>query len=488
MGANHIISGDNKRGFMTRLGRDVSGNTLAIMTMALIPLAGMVGGAVDISRMYIVKTRLQHACDAGALAGRKMMSSGVWSFNNYASRTSANNFFNANFPSGSYGATNVTKEFTENAGKVSGAASATLPMTLMRIFGRTTETLTVACDAEMRLPNTDVMFVLDTTGSMDQDDGTGTKKIDGLRFAVKCFYQIVARLDVADADCEGPEPSGGTGNQVQIRFGFMPYSVNVNVGKLLPTSFFADSWQYQTREAIMRTESTPVVTIGDWVNGSPVVTSENTPLASSTAWAAVRDYAKSWGVACAANADDPLTPDGPEGAPYNVSESVSGNTRTTTWATQMPAKRQYKYQVTEKNSRCYVERRINYGTMTRTYSRTDNRTSTTTYETRQVFDKWRYKQLPVDISKLKNGTTWNNSFVWPVASNGTDKTINWAGCIEERKTDRTTDYDPIPTTATDLDFNSVPTTNADTQWKPYLPDVIYTRRNGTRNWNRDTSE
>ena len=59
--------------FLTRLRRDTSGNTLAIAAAAMVPLIGIVGGAVDMSRIYIIKTRLQHACDAGALAGRKAM-------------------------------------------------------------------------------------------------------------------------------------------------------------------------------------------------------------------------------------------------------------------------------------------------------------------------------------------------------------------------------------------------------------------------------
>ena len=63
---------------MGALARDVRGNTMAIMAATLIPLAGLVGGGIDISRMYIVKTRLQHACDAGALAGRKAMGGGAW--------------------------------------------------------------------------------------------------------------------------------------------------------------------------------------------------------------------------------------------------------------------------------------------------------------------------------------------------------------------------------------------------------------------------
>ena len=236
--------------FLTRLRRDVGGNTLAIAAAAMIPLIGIIGGAVDISRLYIVKTRLQHACDAGALAGRKAMGSGQWSQSNYAPRGAAEKFFDANIAPKAYGSENISRTFTEDAGKVTGTASAVVPMSLMRIFGITQDVLTVTCDAEMRLPNTDIMFVLDVTGSMDSNiPGDSTKKIDGLKSAVKCFYEIVARRDTT-ANCATGVPSGGTSSDVQIRFGFVPYNTNVNVGRLLPASYFKDTHSYQSRKSV----------------------------------------------------------------------------------------------------------------------------------------------------------------------------------------------------------------------------------------------
>src|SRR3546814_10019435 len=67
------------KGFLTRLLHNEAGNTLAIVAAAIFPLAGMIGGGLDMSRLYLAKTRLQQACDAGALAGRKAMGSGSWS-------------------------------------------------------------------------------------------------------------------------------------------------------------------------------------------------------------------------------------------------------------------------------------------------------------------------------------------------------------------------------------------------------------------------
>ncbi len=402
------------RAFLVSLAHDVRANTIAVMAMALIPLAGMIGGGVDISRMYIVKTRLQHACDAGALAGRKAMGGGTWSYNSYYPRTTAEKFFDANYNSAAYGATNVTKSFSENAGKVSGTASAVLPMTLMRIFGRTTETLSVTCDADMRLPNTDVMFVLDNTGSMDEDDGSGTKKIAGLKVAVKCFYEIVARLDT-DANCTTGTPSGGTGNQVQIRFGFVPYSTNVRVGRLLKPEWVADSWYYQTRQLISggqvgngnqgQTGWGPWTDIG-WQNCNMTDTSTTQYRQTDTWWFFCRYDSRTWG-------------------------SNNGNTG-------------------------------NGGTA-----------------------HWKYDRLSLNISGLKNGTSWNNSFTLPIGDGGTNKTISWDGCIEERSTVQATSYSPIPSGAKDLDIDLVPTSDATTKWGPALPDVLYTRKqtgNGTGSW------
>jgi Flp pilus assembly protein TadG len=392
-----------RTGFLSRLRADEAGNTLAIAAAALLPLIGLVGGGVDMSRMYIVKTRLQHACDAGALAGRKAMGAGVWNFDSYAARDAAEGFFDANIQADPYGATGLTRSFTEDAGKVMGTASATVPMTLMQVFGKESQTLTVTCDAEMRLPNTDVMFVLDVTGSMgERPSGDSQTKIQSLRVAVKCFYEIVARLDT-DANCTTGAPSGGTGDQVQIRFGFVPYATNVNVGRVLPTNYMANSWNYQTRRRV------------------------------GTGWGSWSTYGYT------------------NSSYYGSCSNPPANNAET------------QYQVDKINYRGDY------------YCR---------YQSRGLVPAWEYDQLPVDVGLLKDGTAWRNSFVWPIANDGSDKTIDWDGCIEERQTVRTTDFTPIPAGAKDLDIDLVPTGDTSTQWGPALPDLIYTRKSGSGNWDR----
>lgn len=468
MGVMEHRSWEKARSFLGSLVRDARANTLAMMAMALIPLAGMVGGGVDISRMYIVKTRLQHACDAGALAGRKAMGGGTWAYQSYYPRTSAEKFFDANYNSAAYGATNVTRTFTENAGKVTGVASAVLPMTLMRVFGRTTETLSVACDAEMRLPNTDVMFVLDVTGSMASKavNTDSQTKIEALKVSVKCFYEIVARLDT-DATCTTGTPSGGTGNQVQIRFGFMPYSTNVNVGKLLPTSFFADSWKYQSREP-------------EW-NSTASYTYPNAPVASNgssssgdSSWS---DWSTVSGVSCSNTPSDQNNVSGT----YTVDTAVSTNgSGVKTWSTRTYSRYNVDYEDDSSWWSCSVVRRLK-GTGNYTVT---NYTQTPVVVTNQSFNRWHYGQITTNISGLKNGTTWNSNFQLPIGSSGAARTITWDGCIEERPTVRQTSYTPIPSGAYDLNIDLVPASgNANSLFGPALQQLIYAR-NVTSSWSQ----
>ena len=61
------------KGLISRLRSNTAGNTLMLVAGAIIPLTAMIGSGVDMGRAYLVKSRLQQACDAGVLAGRKYM-------------------------------------------------------------------------------------------------------------------------------------------------------------------------------------------------------------------------------------------------------------------------------------------------------------------------------------------------------------------------------------------------------------------------------
>ena len=253
------IEANSLAGVMSRLMKNEAGNVIAIMAAAVVPVIGLVGGGVDMSRLYLAQTRLQAACDAGSLMGRKVMAGGAWADSSYKARTQAVQAFDANFEPGGFGTGAVSKTFTESGGKVTGTASVEVPMTLMKVFGQEDRTINVQCSSEMRIPNSDVMFVLDTTGSMDSAangqsvSSTNLAKITELKRATKCFYETLTQKNIDDvtaAQCgETADPVETASNTSQIRFGFVPYSIDVNVGRLLPLNFMADTWSYQTRKA-----------------------------------------------------------------------------------------------------------------------------------------------------------------------------------------------------------------------------------------------
>ncbi len=260
--------------FMTRLARDIRGNTIAIAAAAMVPLAGLIGGGVDMSRLYLTKTRLQQACDAGALAGRKSMGAGSWTTSGTGnSQSRANELFSSNFKTNAYGTGTLTSDYTESGGTVTGTATVAVPMTIMRVFGMTQRSLTVNCTAKMEIPNTDVMFVLDNTGSMNCAPGSNcgntspvtNAKITGLKSAVKCFYEALVKVDTPEACGSDPTATSYTGT-AQIRIGFVPYSVNVNLGKLLPNDYFSNSRTFQTRVA-------NTTTVQTWALGAETGTS-----------------------------------------------------------------------------------------------------------------------------------------------------------------------------------------------------------------------
>jgi Flp pilus assembly protein TadG len=469
--------------FLQELRSNTAGNTLAMAGMALFPLAAMIGGGVDVSRIYLVQTRLQQACDAGALAGRRQMASGYWGANSNAANTAATNMFRANFDTDAYSSYDGTVAFSENAGTVTGTATVKLDMAVMQMFGFGTKSVAVECDASMSIPNTDVMFVLDTTGSMNCPD-TGTSycgnngnveasnaRIRGLRSAVKCFYETLAKRDSAE-DCGSP-PSAGSANTAHLRFGFVPYSTNVNVGKLLPNDFLADNWTYQSRQAATKLENVVV----DYTAGTPYVYGSTFYFQGS--WSGrstvdTHDNVKNSKACKSLQPDDYDEMAGNEGSKYGQDTWTSGGDQINRWYTDETGTRyDYSTSYNKKKDRCSIRLRTRKLIQKREYRQVNK----PVYEQQQVFSHYDYKPVTFNISALKaGGSSWHGTLDLPVGNQGLDTGISWDGCIEERQTLRTTNFNPIPMAAYDLDIDRVPTTgDPATQWGPLLEDAVWGR-------------
>lgn len=386
---------------LAQLRADARGNVLPIVAAAIIPIICLIGSGVDLARAYAAQARLQVACDAASLAGRRAMTNGTV---DDTVRAESAKFFNFNFPQGSFGTAAFTPATTQGANtSVVVSASTTIPTAIMKIFGFSTLPLAVTCNARQDFVNTDIVLVLDTTGSMaDRISGasTGPTKIESLRSAVLALYDELAPVQTQLA-------AAG----LRMRYGIVPYSSNVNIGKVVravDSSYIAsDSWDYQSRRPVYRESSS---------DSSVDRYDLNSTQCSNLG-----------------HGRDPAT-----GYPAT---SVDTNYRSS-------------------SGRCRV--------------------TTTTYS--QVFDYWSYEQVSHTISGFVTSTS-----AAPVATptrhptTGTE-TSYWKGCIEERQTVNTITSSSgysIPTSAYDLNIDMIPTGDKATKWKPFWPEVSYSRGNST---------
>jgi Flp pilus assembly protein TadG len=225
------------------LAADRNGNVLILWAAFLIPLIALVGSSIDMGRGYVARKQMQNACDAAALAGRRAMANGIV---DDRVKTEAAKFFNFNFQQGTFGADAFTPTITSGSGTkttVVISAATNIPTTFMGMFGFTSLPITVNCDASQDFVNTDVVLVLDTTGSM-KDKAVATDsvtKIQALRSAVLALYDQLASVQTQLA------ASG-----LRLRYGIVPYASAVNVGKSIRAAntgyMVSGNWTYQSRK------------------------------------------------------------------------------------------------------------------------------------------------------------------------------------------------------------------------------------------------
>ncbi|MBX3561161.1 MAG: TadE/TadG family protein [Sphingomonas sp.] len=454
-------------GFLTRLKRDTRGNTLAIVGAALVPLAAMIGSGLDMSRAYMAKTRLQSACDAASLAARRVMTDDQMTD---AVRAEAARFFTFNFPQGLYNSEAYELTVTRpQAGSVAITTSTRIPTTIMSMFGIGSLPLNVSCEASLNFVNTDVMLVLDVTGSMG-NNLSGTQKIVSLRDAVMALYDELA-----------PVQQQLESNGLRLRYGVVPYSTTVHVGPALlevGAAYLSDSVAYQSRRALYDTPryvaGTPTVTSTEYeyYNGSSGAGSP-TP----TTFTRTSSQCNSWGNSSAVNGGGP--------APTPTTRTTYNNNVANDWG--WPG----AHATTTSNRSCRRTRTV----------------STTEYTTRFAFTRWYYEEgVEFDTSTFKSqsavrvlantGGTVETAGRYtiqqleglvehvtttPSTTAPTYTTMTWNGCIEERATVSSINSSSgfnLPEAAYDLNINLIPN-DANTRWRPQWPAIVYSRTTGT---------
>ncbi len=498
------------RSFLSRLGGDVAGNVFAMTAAAVVPMIGVVGGAIDASRMYLVRSRLQSACDSAVLAGRKAMQTATY---DTTAQERFNAMFNFNFQDSDFQTTGTVKNASADGnGKLSATASTNIPMTLMRIFGFSNQTASVSCSADIQIPNIDIVFVLDVTGSM-ADDINGIPKIDSLKSAAKQFYTTLQTQMQANG-----------ANAGQIRYGFVPYSQTTNGKDLfkaspdtskgeLPLTALVDNAVVESRVANFETTGGN----GDWIddpNTSPVVLQQTYHAGDNDTIEPYKDdtaaYTKmsnndcsnygqnlSFSIDDASNRQVFLYPQtswpGGAGVGYSTLYVADGNTAA---QTDKPTTGSYYWEITfERKSNTWED---GNGAKTSRYRACTRKVIWTKF-VRNVpqykFKNWTYMPVTYNVTGYKSGssiryaTSVNQYFTAPgpgpyspvelaSMSNTTGlgiSSFSWDGCIEERKTVAVTNFAPIPSGALDLNFLSGYSQSDDYRWRPIVDNLTYNR-------------
>ncbi|WP_179408819.1 pilus assembly protein TadG-related protein [Novosphingobium marinum] len=428
------------QGLTRRLAGDIRGNVFPIAGAAIFVAAAVMGGAVDMSRGYRAQNRLQAACDSAVLAGRRAITT-----NGYDSHAEdvADSYFATNFDPDAYEADSVsfTSDSSDNGNTVAGTATARVDTAIMKIFGFDNFDFAVACTATMGVGNSDVVMVLDTTGSMNSNlSGTFDTRIEALRTAMTNFYDTLA--------------GATSGSNARIRYGFVPYSSSVNVGQLisdLDPDYLVASRTIQSRQAIFISWGEPTVSGGtssgnwsSWAWGCP---------GSATSW---EDY----------------------GSP---SQSTSGGN-----PVQTQQQRRRVYDCSTYYGSAISRWRYEYRNVVQDGEYTTDGSGT--------FVAWEYKPVTYDLASYKTFSTASTLTGSDYSGNPVWESSIWEGCIEERQTVSASSFSyssvsgMSPGGAFDLDIDSAPDTSNDaTKWAPMWPEVAYRRWNGSGYYTTSTT-
>ena len=194
------------------------GNVAVIFGLAIIPIVGAVGAAVDYSRANSAKTDMQAALDATAL---KLAKDGAATLSSADLQSSATSYFNAIFHRPEAGGVAVTPTISGSTLTVSG--SAMIRTTVLGVLGYTQLTISASSTVNWGANKLELALVLDNTGSMLEDG-----KIQAL---ISASHQLLNSLQKAAQ------------NPGDVKVAIIPFTTEVNLGTAYKNKPWID-WSY----------------------------------------------------------------------------------------------------------------------------------------------------------------------------------------------------------------------------------------------------
>lgn len=212
-------------------GDDRRGNVAMMFAFAVVPIAGLVGAAVDYSRASDAKQTLNAAIDSAALMAARDASK----LTDGQLRTRIDGWIRAQLSpewASSFSGATVAIDRAERTVNISG--NITVPTTLMRVMGKDTMPVSTSNQSSWGSNTIELALVLDNTGSM-----SSSGKMAALKDA---SLQLIKIMEDATQ-----EPG-------QIKISIVPFAVQVK----LDTALEDEPW--------LRFDQTRTVCTGSWWN------------------------------------------------------------------------------------------------------------------------------------------------------------------------------------------------------------------------------
>jgi Flp pilus assembly protein TadG len=200
------------RGAATRFTAAEDGNIAVIFCIALVPLLGFVGAAVDYTRANAARSSMQAALDSTALMVSKDLSQGIISASQVDTKAQA--YFTALYTNPDAKSVTVHANYTANSSmgsniQVNGSGAVTT--NFLKVAGFPTLNFNTNSTAAWGNVRMRVALALDNTGSMAQDG-----KMPAMQNAAKALVDQLSGLAKTDGD---------------IYISIIPFAKDVNVGE-----------------------------------------------------------------------------------------------------------------------------------------------------------------------------------------------------------------------------------------------------------------
>jgi Flp pilus assembly protein TadG len=198
------------------LRRNDKGNVVPLFALAVIPLIGSVGVALDYSRAAMARTEMRSALDASGL----MLSKEALTLTQAQLAGAAKKYFKSNFQRKDTNDVGVTAAFSSKDGAytLKLAATGSLETTFTRIFGIDSVAIASSSEVTWWERKLEVALVLDNTGSMSSNS-----KMTELK---KATHNLLNTL------------KGAAKKPDDVKVAIIPFNTVVNVG----TSYASKPW------------------------------------------------------------------------------------------------------------------------------------------------------------------------------------------------------------------------------------------------------